>query len=504
MQRSIVTTFAAASAIAIAVLMLAPAIAPARTEVRAGELDNPFGKINHFIVIYAENLSFDGIFGAFPGADGLANGVAVAPQRDHDGQIFAALPAVRIAQRKGDGAGAGVYLDKALPNAPFDLEDHLEKGKATGDLVHRFYQEQEQINGGANDRFAAVSDAGGLVMGTYHDENLRLWNFAREFALLDHFHHAAFGGSFLNHFWLVCACTPEYEQALLQLPEAACGLDGNGQPKLVPKRVVCLAQATGFLARQPKSPASAQDGPPAWLNNAQVTPDGYAVNTLQPPYPPFAVEPQLPAQTAPTIGDLLTKAGTSWGWYSGGWNAASAGEIKPYAPPENFQPHHQPLNYFASFAPGTAQRSHLKDESDFLAGIRNGTLPAVAFWKPVGRDTMHPGYTDLWSGDKRIGEVVDLIRQSPAWNDTAIIITMDENGGTWDHVAPPKIDRWGPGVRVPTVLISPYARRGFIDHTIYDTTAILKTIEVRFGLPALGSRDAASADLRAAFDFDAR
>lgn len=468
---------------------------------RADEAENPFGKIKHFIVIYGENLSFDGVFGAFPGADGLADATAFPPQRDNDGQIFSRLPPVRMAEKKSNGTD--VYLDKALPNAPFNIEDHLEKGKATGDLVHRFYQEQEQINGGANDRFAAVSDAGGLVMGTYNDENLRLWGFAREFALLDHFHHAAFGGSFLNHFWLVCACTPEYKQALAQAPEVQCGLDADGGPKLIPKRVVCLDPTSGFLARKPKSPASAMQGPPEWVNNAQVTPDGFAINTLQPAYAPFAAEPQLPPQTALTIGDLLTKADASWAWYSGGWNAARAGDIKPYMPPENFQPHHQPLNYFASFAPGTPQRAHLKDESDFLGDIKNGTLPAVSFWKPVGRDTMHPGYTDLWSGDKHIGDVIDLIRQSPAWKDTAIIITMDENGGTWDHVAPPKIDRWGPGVRVPTVLISPYARRGFIDHTVYDTTAILKTIEVRFGLPALGARDAASADLRAAFDFDA-
>ena len=159
---------------------------------RADEAENPFGKIKHFIVIYGENLSFDGVFGAFPGADGLADATAFPPQRDNDGQIFSRLPPVRMAEKKSNGTD--VYLDKALPNAPFNIEDHLEKGKATGDLVHRFYQEQEQINGGANDRFAAVSDAGGLVMGTYNDENLRLWGFAREFALLDHFHHAAFGG----------------------------------------------------------------------------------------------------------------------------------------------------------------------------------------------------------------------------------------------------------------------------------------------------------------------
>ena len=280
---------------------------------RAGEVENPLGKINHFVVIYGENLSFDGIFGAFPGADGLGNAEAIAPQRDHDGQIFTVLPPVRMAERKSNGAD--VYLEKALPNAPFSIEDHLEKGKAAGDLVHRFYQEQEQIAGGANDRFAAVSDAGGLVMGTYHDENLALWGLAREFALLDHFHHAAFGGSFLNHFWLVCACTPDYKQALAQAPEVACGLDANGQPKLISKRVVCLDPATGFLARKSKSPASAMQGPPDWVNNGQVTPHGFAVNTLQPPYAPFADEPQLPPQTALTIGDLLTKADTSWAWY---------------------------------------------------------------------------------------------------------------------------------------------------------------------------------------------
>ena len=79
--------------------------------------------------------------------------------------------------------------------------------------------------------------------------------------------------------------------------------------------------------------------------------------------------------------------------------------------------------------------------------------------------------------------------------------TADENGGAWDHVAPPKGDRWGPGLRVPTVIASPFAKKGFVDHTVYDTTAILKTIETRFGLEPLGSRDAASPDLSNAFDF---
>ena len=491
------TTWKACFGLAAAsVLAMLTGLAAAQADVP----DVPFSKIKHFVIIYGENLSFDAVFGAFPGAHGKDEWPKAAPQTDNDGSVLPRLPKARLKDEKSNGIT--VYLDEALTNAPFAIEDHLSKGAATGDLVHRFYQEQEQINGGKNDRFAAVSDAGGLAMGYYHDEELQLWKLAREFTLADHFHHAAYGGSFLNHFWLICACTPEYKAALQEKPEVACGTGPGGEPQLIPKRVICLDPKTGYLARKETSPKSSLDGPPEWVNNGQVIPDeGYAVNTLQPSYEPYSDEPKLPPQKALTIGDLLTDAGQTWGWYAGGWNNAVAGKSRAYAPPEYFQPHHQPFNYFEKFAPGQKERAHLKDENDFIGAIRGGTLPEVSFWKPVGRDSMHPGYTDIWSGDRRIGEVIGLIRQSPQWKDTAIIITFDENGGTWDHVAPPKGDRWGPGVRVPTLVISPFAKRGFVDHTVYDTTAILKTLEVRFGLPSLGARDAASPDLSAAFDF---
>ena len=81
-----------------------------------------------------------------------------------------------------------------------------------------------------------------------------------------------------------------------------------------------------------------------------------------------------------------------------------------------------------------------------------------------------------------------------------VIITYDENGGLWDHVAPPKIDKWGPGTRVPTLLISPFAKKGFVDHTQYDTTSILKLIETRWGLEPLGTRDGGANDLSNALD----
>ena len=84
---------------------------------------------------------------------------------------------------------------------------------------------------------------------------------------------------------------------------------------------------------------------------------------------------------------------------------------------------------------------------------------------------------------------------------TAIIVTYDENGGFWDHVPPPKVDRWGDGTRVPTIVISPFAKRHYVDHTTYDTTSILAFIEKRFGLQPLSHRDATATPLLNAFDF---
>jgi LPXTG-motif cell wall-anchored protein len=100
-----------------------------------------------------------------------------------------------------------------------------------------------------------------------------------------------------------------------------------------------------------------------------------------------------------------------------------------------------------------------------------------------------------------VAQMIDLIQKSPAWKDTAIIVTYDENGGFWDHVAPPKMDQWGPGSRVPALIISPYARKGYVDHTVMDTTSILAFIENRYGLEPLGTREGQTGNMLSAFDF---
>jgi acid phosphatase len=225
----------------------------------------------------------------------------------------------------------------------------------------------------------------------------------------------------------------------------------------------------------------------------------------------------LPPQTGKTIGDQLTGKGINWAWYAGAWKDVQvnpAGIYNNTTP--NFQAHHQPFNYYAAFDPAAhsdARAAHLKDyATDFLKDIAAGTLPAVSFYKPQGNLNQHPGYASILDGDAHIADVIAKLQQSPQWKNMVVVITYDENGGFWDHVAPPKADRWGPGTRIPAIVVSPFAKKGFVDHTQYDTASILRLISHRYSLdplPGLVQRDQAlvangfkpMGDLTATLDF---
>ncbi len=130
-----------------------------------------------------------------------------------------------------------------------------------------------------------------------------------------------------------------------------------------------------------------------------------------------------------------------------------------------------------------------------------GTLPQVAFYKPIGRNTQHPSYADIATGDRHIAGLLERLRRSPQWNHMMIVVTYDENGGYWDHVPPPSGpgwgDRWGPGTRIPAIVVSPHARKGFVDKTPYDTTSVIKLITRKFGLEPLPGVRANAGDLTA-------
>src|SRR5262249_224971 len=129
----------------------------------------------------------------------------------------------------------------------------------------------------------------------------------------------------------------------------------------------------------------------------------------------------------------------------------------------NFQFHHHPFNYYQSFAPGTKARAdHLKDGGlngvEFLKTIDAGALPQVSFYKPQGNLNQHAGMASVLAGDAHIADIIAHLERSPQWAHMVVIVTYDENGGFWDHVAPPKGDRWGPGTRVPAIVVSPFAK----------------------------------------------
>ncbi|MEK6661136.1 MAG: alkaline phosphatase family protein [candidate division NC10 bacterium] len=445
------------STAAVAGILLTGGCAPASRTAR------PIDKINHLIVIVQENWSFDGLYGFFPGTNGIANAGATINQVDKDGQPYTTLPAVIDNTKKPHAIDARVPPD--LPVKPFDLSPYIPPDQKTGVPAHLFYTQQAQINGGKMDRFLAWSTTGGLVMSYYDATQLPVGRLALQYTLADNFFHAAFGGSFLNHFWLICACTPVWPNA--------------------PANLIATFDAQGNVVK-----------------DHAVTPDGYVVNTalsINRPHPARITDPAqlMPSQISPTIGDRLNETGISWAWYAQGWDDALAGR-----PDRTFAFHHQPFVYFANYADGTkAKTAHLKDERDFLRALTTNTLPAVSFIVLLDADSEHPGTGSVIKGQDHVARLVKAMQASPYWVDSAIIITYDENGGRWDHVPPPVVDRWGPGTRVPAIIISPYAKRGFVDHTRYDTTSILKFIETRWNLAPLGTRDASANDLMNAFDF---
>jgi phospholipase C len=451
-------------------------------------------RIQNVVVIYAENRSFDVLYGSFPGANGLSDATAAQyKQLDRDGQPFKELPPIWTGlTATGVVPPVSESQTAHLPNQPFSIDEktgfNTPLSVITRDLWHRYYENQMQIDGGKNDKFAAFADSGSLVMGHYDGSALKMWQIARQYTLADNFFMGAFGGSYMNHIWLICACVGLYP--------AADQSPAKGSISVLADDGVSLKLAAN-------SPASALEGLPKFVKSGNLTPDFYAVNTMQPPYQPSANKPPaggdqaladpqsqttLPPQTQKTIGDLLSAKGISWAWYGGAWQAALSG--KNARPIPNFQYHHQPFNYFATMAPGTEERAkHLKDGGlageEFIKTIDAGKLEQVVFYKPQGNLNEHAGYADVQAGDAHIADLIAHLQKSPQWKNMLIVVTYDENGGFWDHVAPPKGDRWGPGTRIPAIIVSPYAKKGFVDHTSYDTTSILRFITRRFDLPVL-------------------
>jgi phospholipase C len=557
-----------ASAAIVTIALLAAALIPGSVALAAPK-DGPLGHFKHIVVIYEENHSFDNLYGLWGSVGGVAvEGVSSADaahttQVAQDGTAYNCLLMSDVnlmsPPLSADCSSSTFSFGTGKPttayhfgNAPYNIDQYIPAtantcpdenslfantfgildpaglpGGCTRDLVHRFYQEQYQLDGGNQDRYVTGSDSAGMTMGYYDTTALPIYTYlhqngAPNYVIADHFFQGAFGGSFLNHQYLIAAAALPWPAATATQHSL---LDANGFPNATYPLYVPTTTVRDAAATQACGLTTTVAG---------FACGDLAVNTVQPWYQPTsafgAKVPPVTSQT--TIGDELSAKGVSWAWYSGGWDDAN-GNVggrgytngdgtsctnpnsapapvdavgnggAPYCPDKSFQTHHQPFNYYANFAPGTPGRAHLQDEQDFLHAVQTSALPAVSFVKPLGLENEHPGYASEANGSDHLVNLIQAIETGPEAGNTLIVVTYDEFGGQWDHVPPPGLgttgasDSFGPGTRIPALVIGRSLTTSTVDHTVYDTTSILATIEHQFELTALSAdtRDGRVSDL---------
>ena len=201
----------------------------------------------------------------------------------------------------------------------------------------------------------------------------------------------------------------------------------------------------------------------------------------------------------PTIFDRLQAAGVSWKFY-----------VENYDPRINYRNQVNqgnresqviwvPLLNFDRFLDDPALSSHIVNLSQYYVDLQQGTLPAVAYIVPSGASE-HPPESPS-SGERSVKNLVQELMRSTSWSSSAFMLLYDDWGGWFDHVAPPQVDQAGYGARVPGLLVSPYARKGFVDSTQLDFTSVLKFIEANWNVSALDTRDANANNFLESFDF---
>jgi phospholipase C len=270
------------------------------------------------------------------------------------------------------------------------------------------------------------------------------WSYAQHFVLADHMFSSMHGPSFPNHLYAIAAQTG----GDLEVPNVE-----------------------GTLPGGPNSLSWGCDAPQA--------------ETARFLNPIGTFDAVAPCFDFPTLGDSLDNAGISW---------------KYYAPPEGTQGYvfstYDAINHIRNTS---LWQEHVVSDTDFVTDAMSGNLPAVS-WVVSGPTSEHPPngtcLGENWSVDQ-----VNAVMQGPDWDSTAIVIVWDDFGGFYDHVPPPQVDGYGLGVRVPALIISPFARPSYISHTQYEFSSVLKSIEEDFNLAPLTKRDQNANDLYDSFNF---
>ncbi len=195
------------------------------------------------------------------------------------------------------------------------------------------------------------------------------------------------------------------------------------------------------------------------------------------------------ALTNKNVGDEMNTAGVTWGWFH-----EEYGVCGDYVATEN------PFQYFTS----TQNTSNLQDITNFYTQLDGGTLPSVSFVNPGGAHNCHPGNSSITACGAYLDKLIQRVQASPVWPDCAVIVMWDESGGFYDHVAPPTVGGNMDGIRIPVMVISPYAKTGYVSHVQMDSVSILRFIQWNWTLPNLNARNSApgpTVEMRDLFTF---
>jgi len=449
-----------AAAMVMAVLLAPNRAMPADAVVLAPHAQTP---IKYLVVIDDENVSFDHYFATYP--------VATNPRGEPK---FTARPNTPLVNNIG-----GVIATQNLNLAnPFRLD---RSQFFTCDNTNFYKNEQEAYNGGLLDMFVQFTspikttgcpEIANLPMG-YYDGNTvtALWNYAQYYAMSDNSFETTFGVTVVGHLNLVS------------------GETHGASPDNVAGKVI-----NGTV-----------------IKNVEAGYDDCDSGTLV-------------KMSSPNIGDLLTNAGVTWGWFYGDFGSVNLGNGPECNP--DYNSHYMPFQYYASTAnphhlpPSSPfvigsnedQANHQYDLRDFWTAVSIGYMPRVTFLKARSDSTGHPFTSSPLAEQKFLVNTINRLQQTSQWKSMAIIITYDDSDGWYDHVMPPIVnqssdpeqdrllgsaglcgkaaadayeDRCGYGPRLPLIVISPWAKSNYVDHTLTDQTSVTRFIEDNWDLGQL-------------------
>ena len=394
--------------------------------------------IKHIVFIVKENRTFDNYFGKYPGADGTTVGKGLSP--------------------------SGKQITIPLHAAP-DVQPH--------DITHGFNAGILSIDGGKMDGFNTILYGTDLSGYDQFDRSgiPNYWSYADHYVLADHFFTSMYGPTTPEHLYTIAAQDN--------------GIVDNSQGINTPTGVPTMCDDPGEFA-------------PAFVKNltpAQITKIKYWEDHVQQHYPDYIYK--IAAYwyhlrmcfNIKVLPDELTKADVSWKYYGDKdtiYNAMQAIKHVRFGP----------------------EWKNVVSPDDFLPDLEHGRLPSVSWINPHASYDEHPGGgVSVCTGENWTVDTVNAIMRSKYWPDTAIVIVWDDFGGFYDHVPPPHFDILGLGPRTPALIISPWTRTGsgpdggYIDHTQYEFSSVLRLIEDTFKLPAMTERDKQANPLSGAFDF---